>query len=274
MSFEGAGMAMLPQQTDRIAKLQTSLGKDTLSLTRFDGIEGISEFFEFTIEAVAEKSVGDLNAIIGQDASIVFEGQTAQRIFSGVVTAVDDLGLSYEFHTYRLTLRPWLWLLSHTSDCRIYHEMSSTDIIRDVFSRRGFQNFEFKTTENYEPREYCVQYRETDRDFVCRLMEEDGMYFYFKHDEGSHTLVIADSKSSHQPVPGLSTVDYNPSAIGPDVKVETISEIRTVRNFQPGRYALNEYDYKKPSASMKTDSSDPTGHRHDSLELYDYPGRY
>ncbi|MEM8664274.1 MAG: type VI secretion system tip protein TssI/VgrG, partial [Pseudomonadota bacterium] len=148
------------------------------------------------------------------------------------------------------------------------------DIIQDVFGRRGFNDFQLKLTENYRPREYCVQYRETDHDFLCRLMEEDGIYFYFEHTADKHTMVLADSKSSHTPVKGLASVKFATDATGPQTRVEAVSELTIQRSLQTGQYALNEYDYNKPNASMKTQSQEPTGYQYDQLELYDYPGRY
>ncbi|GAB5378502.1 MAG: hypothetical protein AcusKO_49640 [Acuticoccus sp.] len=119
-----------------------------------------------------------------------------------------------------------------------------------------------------------MQYRESDLDFVCRLMEEDGIYFFFEHEEGKHTLVLADAKSSHKPVPGLDDLMYLPRVITGRTDTESIYEIITNRSFQTGKIALNDYDYEKPTASMKSQHANATGHARDTMELYDYPGRY
>ena len=102
-------------------------------------------------------------------------------------------------------LRPWLWLLTRTSDCRIFPQMTPIDIIKQVFSDRGFSDFRDATTGSPPTLEYCVQYRETDFNFVSRLMEQYGIYYFFEHSDGKHTLVLADAKSSHKTVPGLSS---------------------------------------------------------------------
>ena len=107
-------------------------------------------------------------------------------------------------------LRPWLWLLTRTSDCRIFPKMTPLDIIKQVFSDRGFSDFRDATTGSPPTLEYCVQYRETDFNFVCRLMEEYGIYYFFEHSDGKHTLVLADGKSSHKPAPGPHRSNYNP----------------------------------------------------------------
>ncbi|MEM9224671.1 MAG: type VI secretion system tip protein TssI/VgrG [Pseudomonadota bacterium] len=267
-------MAEGPKQTERVVVLKTSLPEEMLSAVRFDGVEGLSELFEFTIEAVGERKQIDFNSLIGNNCAVTIKGKTADRLFNGILVQADHLGASTSLNTYRLVLKPWLWLLAHSSDCRIFHKKSTPEIIQKVFRDRGFQDFKLRLTENYKPREYCVQFRETDLDFVCRLMEEDGIYYYFEHSEDKHVLVLADSKSSHDVVPGLPRVRYLDRMISARSDVEAIFEIITNRSFQPGKVSFNDYDPKKPNASMKTDETNSVGHAKGTLELYDYPGRY
>ena len=112
---------------------------------------------------------------------------------------------------YQLVLMPWLWLLSRTSDCRIFASDVDTEHHRPrCSSERGFTDYRNATTGSYPTLEYCVQYRESDMNFVCRLMEEYGIYYFFEHTQDKHTLVLADSKSSHGPIPGLSSAPYLP----------------------------------------------------------------
>ena len=117
-----------------------------------------------------------------------------------------------DYFSYRIVLRPWLWLLSRTTDCRIWQDKKAPDIIKEVFNDRGFTDYESKLTEEGScPKlEYCVQYRETDLNFVCRLMEQHGIYYFFKHEGDKHILVLADSKSSHSPINGLASIPYIP----------------------------------------------------------------
>jgi len=267
-------MADTPKQTQRVAVLTTPLGADVLNAVRFDGAEGISELFEFSIEAVGEGGPVDFNAAIGQNCTLSLEGKTVKREFCGVLTEAYHLEASASLMTYRLVLRPWLWLLSRTTDCRIFHEMSTPDIIQQIFNDGGFNDYTLRLTESYPPREYCVQYRETNLDFVCRMMEEDGIYFYFEHEKGKHTLVLADAQSSHNPIPGLASLMYLPRVVTGRSDVESVYEIITHRSLQSGEVILNDYDYEKPSAKMTANRANATGHTHDQLSLYDYPGRY
>src|SRR5208283_1630215 len=133
-----------------------------------------------------------------------------KRYFHGLMTEARWAGTREDLYIYQLVLRPWLWLLTRTSDCRIFAQMTPIDIIKQVFSDRGFSDIRDATTGSPPTLEYCVQYRETDFNFVSRLMEQYGFYYFFEHADGKHTLVLADAKSSHAPAPGLATVNYNP----------------------------------------------------------------
>ena len=263
-----------PKQDQRVAQLKTPLGKDVLNAVRFDGVEGLSELFEFSVEAIGDKNPVDFNAALGQNCALLLNGKTTPRAFSGVLVAADWLGESDSHNLYRLTLRPWFWLLSHTSNCRIFHKKTTPQIIEEVLGKHGFSDFALKLTESYPPREYTVQYRESDLDFVCRLMEEDGIYYFFEHSETAHKLILADAKSSHTPVPGLPDILFVDRLVGIRADSESFLDLTGGRSFNPGKVALNDYDYGKPSASMESTQTSPAGYANDSLEIYDYPGRY
>ena len=150
-------------------------------------------------------------AALGLGSTIELKTQDNQkRYFNGVMAEARWSGGRRIYIVYQLMLRPWLWLLKRTSDCRIFAKMTPIEIIKQVFSDRGFSDFRDATTGSPPTLEYCVQFRETDFDFVCRLMEEYGIYYFFEHSDGKHTLVLADAKSSHKPVPGLTSLPYNP----------------------------------------------------------------
>src|SRR5208282_303386 len=95
-----------------------------------------------------------------------------------------------------------LGFLTRTSDCRIFQEKSVPDILEEVFKGHGFNDYQLNLSASHSQREYCVQYRETDFNFVSRLMEQEGIYYFFEHQEDKHTMVLADSISAHNPFPG------------------------------------------------------------------------
>jgi type VI secretion system secreted protein VgrG len=270
-----------PSQDGRIGSLATPLGKDTLVLGRFDAFEGLGELFEYRIEALSTQADIDFNSLIGLNLSVHLEtADQAGRDFSGVLVEARWIGKRGTLYIYKLVLKPWLWLLSRTSDCRIFHSMKIPDIIVKVFQDRGFTDFRNDTTGSYPTLEYCVQYRESDMNYVCRLIEEYGIYYFFEHEKGDggsptkHTLVLADSKACHKPTPGLSSVPYLPLTGLVRRDKQQFDEWSTYRGFQSGRFVLNDYDYEKPGANLVADADHSGGYAHGSMEMYDYPGRY
>lgn len=268
-------MARTPQQDRRIAILETPLGKDVLNIVRADVNEGLSELFEIRIEAVSEKPNLDFNGVLGRNCSITLHTfRERQRFFNGVCCEAQWIGMRDDLHAYRLVLRPWLWLLTQTNDCKIFHEKSVVDIIKQVFSKEGFTDFETKLSGSYDPIHYCVQYRESKFAFVSRLMEEFGIYYYFEHTKDKHQLVLADAKSSHKPIPESATFPFQPNDGHYEREDEHILSWMTERRFRTGKVTLRDYDYFKPKADMTAESTGSASYTRSKMELYDYPGRY
>jgi type VI secretion system secreted protein VgrG len=262
-------------QDKRIAVLSTPLGRDVLVLARFEGSEGLSELFEYRIEALSEQENIDFDRAVGRNCSVKFSSYDgAERFFNGVLTEAQWLGVRGAYYAYRLVLRPWLWLLSNTADSKIYDKMTPPDIIKKVFSDGGFTDFQLKLTEGYPTLEYCVQYRQTDLAFVSRLMEQYGIYYFFEHSSDKHTLVLADSKSSHSPVPGVDKIPYIPLTDSDRRKEEHLYQWASERRFRTGKVTLNEYDYKQPSARLLVEQKASERYNKADLEVYDYPGQY
>ncbi len=261
-------------QAYRMASLKTPLGDDTLVLVRFRGTEKLSTLFEFSIDALSSERDIDFDAAIGRNCSVNLEIFDTARAFNGVLVEAQWLGPRDDNFSYRLTLRPWFWLLSRTTDCRIFENKSVIDIIKQVFSDRGFNDFSDKTTQSYPEIPYCVQYRETDLDFVSRLMEEFGIYYFFEHSIAKHMLVMADAKSSHQAVPGLSSLPFIALAERDRRAQQHVFEWSADRRFRTGKVELKDYDYMKPNAKLLADAKGTAGYTKSDMEFYDYPGRY
>ncbi len=256
-------------------KLTTPLGADVLGLSRFSCVEGLSELFEIRIEAVSTQANIDFSSALGLGATIELNTQDGQkRYFHGIMTEARWGGSKEDLSVYQMVLRPWLWLLTRTSDCKIFPQMTPTDIIKKVFSDRGFSDFKDSTTGSPPTLEYCVQYRETDFNFVSRLMEHFGIYYFFEYADGKHTLVLADAISSHSPAPGLSSVDYNPVDDAERRESQYIETWSLGRRLQTGVFVLEDYGYKTPSANLLAQSQDPGGYGHDSMEMFDYTYTY
>ncbi|MCW6506729.1 type VI secretion system Vgr family protein [Lichenifustis flavocetrariae] len=261
-------------QAERIATLTTPLGEDTLVLVRFNGTEHMSQLFEFTIDALSEERDVDFDRAIGRNCSVSLTAYGGTRVFNGILVEAQWLGPKNDYFSYRLVLRPWFWLLSRTTDCRIFEKKTVLEIIKQVFSDRGFNDFRDNTTQSYPQIEYCVQYRETDLDFVSRLMEQYGIYYFFDHSSAKHMLVMADAKSSHQAVPGLASLPFIALKGSDRREREHVFEWKADRQFRTGKVELKDYDYMKPNAKLLSDAKGTAGYTKSDMEFYDYPGQY
>ncbi len=250
------------------------MASDLLSLVGFDGVEGLSELFEYRIEALSEKDDIDFNSALGRNCAVKFNSPDGpDRYFNGVLVEARAVGAREDLFVYQLVLRPWLWLLSHTADCRIWHEKTALDIIKEVFRDRGFTDFKDATTTGFPRLDYCVQYREKDLDFISRLMEQNGMYYFFKHNAGSHILTIADAKSSHQTIDGHAKINYFPRAQSRRDQ-EHFHKWSAERRFRTGKFELNDYDFKKPGKDLTARKQAGSSYQKGAMEVYDYPGKY
>lgn len=268
-------MTLALSQQQRPVRLTTPFGGDVLNLASFDGREAISQPFDYVVEAVSTTAGLDFDKALGRNCAVLFHTYgKAQRHFNGVLTESEWIGKHEGLHHYRLKLQPWFFLLSFTANCRFFQDMSVTDIIRKVFTEAGFTDFLFRTGETYEKIEYCVQYRETDFAFVSRLMEHYGIYYFFEHSADKHEMVLADGRSSHQPVPGLATVPLRHLTAHNEREEQYIADWKPIRRFQSGKVSLNDFDYLKPNASLLAEKSQPGGYAKSGLEVYDYHASY
>ena len=267
-------MAQL-SQSERVAEFKTPLGENVLALINIEGTEALGDLFEFHIEALSEQENIDFDKALGQGCTLKMKAYgDKQRIFHGIMTEAQWIGKTEEFYHYRIVLRPWFWLLGRRADCRIFLDKDVKDIIKDVFTKAGFNDFEFRTNGDYEKIPYCVQYRETDFAFVSRLMELYGIYYFFEHADGKHTMALADSRSSHKAIPDLSKVPFIPLS---DTELRPEQHLYgwvSDRRFRTGKVQFNDYDYLKPKKNLLAPQEASEKYTHAKLEIYDFPGKY
>jgi len=263
-------------QDGRIIKIDTALGKDVLLLQGFTGQEGLSQVFNFDLELLSEvNSAIAAGDVLGQRVTItVALPGFKKRYLNGFIAAFEWCGRDPRFTYYRAQMVPWLWFLGRTAGCRMFQEKTVTEIITQVFQDLGFTDFRNATEASYEPREYCVQYRETALNFVSRLMEQYGIFYYFEHAQDKHTLVLADGPSVHQDCPEQARVRFT-QLTGPMEDEDSISDWSHRYEFRTGKYALTDYNFETPATniSASVDSTISVG-GNDRLEIYDYPGEY
>lgn len=265
---------MSMSQQSRTAVLDTELGENVLNAVRFEGTEGLSQDFEYRVEAVGEKTLADLDKLVGTSATLtVLNKADVPRHFNGIVAGASWLGEENEAYLYEITLRPKFWLATKSSDFRMFHEKTAKDIVEGVLGEWQIEK-DSRLTENYRKREYCVQYGESDHDFLCRLMEQEGMYYYFEHGSGSHKMILADAKSSHKSIPNLSTVRFQPWTQNVPVPEDRLFTLNIVRQLRSGRVALGDYNHLLPTANMLATSTAKGRYAEADHERFEYPGDY
>jgi type VI secretion system secreted protein VgrG len=265
-------------QENKLIAIETPLGKDQLLLAHFSGSEGISRLFEFRLELLSENHAIDFRKIIGQPVTIrvrLFDGDV--RYFHGIVSrftqksGLPEKGAAIpEFSSYAATVVPSLWLLTRTTDARIFQHKSVPDIIAQVFTDQQFTDYEMKLSGSYAAREYCVQYHETDFNFISRLMEQEGIFYYFKHEEKKHTMIIADSADENKPCPNQKEAEYQVDISGLESE-DKITDLVMVQEIRPAMVTVNDYNFKVPNTDLKTAVSTQQPLGPGEREIYDYP---
>ncbi|HYL65122.1 MAG TPA: type VI secretion system tip protein TssI/VgrG [Candidatus Methylomirabilis sp.] len=267
---------MAPTQGNRLIAIQTPLGQDALLLAKFSGRELISGLFHFTAEMLSLNHSLDLGDVIGKKVTISINlPDQSKRYWNGHVSRFGYAGRDDQFTHYQAEIVPWFWLLTRTADCQIFQQKTVTDIIKKVFQDHGFQDFEDRTQATYPQREYVVQYRETAFNFVSRLMEDAGIFYFFEHDQSTHKLVLADSPQVHKNCLGQYKVRFNYSG-GALVKDEDlIINWDAERELRPGKYALTDYNFQTPKTSLLSNvqTVDQVGDN-TKYEIFDYPGTH
>jgi type VI secretion system secreted protein VgrG len=265
-------------QDNRLVQVFTPLGKDELLLQRFSGEEGVSRLFRFDLYMHSENRSISFDSIVGKKATVkIVLPDLSERYINGIISSFSQAGSTpleagtspKIFAHYHATLFPHLWMLTRTSDCRIFQNKPVPDIIQAIFQEHKLE-FKNKLHGSFEPREYCVQYRETDFNFVSRLMEEEGIFYFFEHERDKHTLVLANNPSEFKPCPNHAEVSYK-SIIGEREYEDVITDWTQEQEVRPGRYAINDFNFEQPMLDLTAAVS---GKDERKLELYDYPGEY
>lgn len=270
-------MAGAYTQDTRTGSFDTPLGKDKLVVKRFEGIERLSELFEYRIEAVSVDREPDFDKVIGKASTLTMETVGGgKRYFNGIVSRVRLLAETSENNegaVYELVLRPWLWLLSKRRNSLIFHDKTAPEIIAEIFNGHGFASFEDDLSQRYPVLEYCVQYNESDMDFVRRLMEKHAIAFYFRHAEGGHTLVMKDMTQTY---PSIAN-GRRPFVAAEKRHQQTTEHFfhwSAERRFTTGQITLNDYDFERPPASLEVTEQGDARYTNAAMEVYDYPGKY
>jgi type VI secretion system secreted protein VgrG len=256
-------------QAHRRIAISTPLGKDVLLLRGFNGSEAISQLFHFDLDLLSENNSIQFQDVVGKNVTLrIYDANGGQRYWNGFISRFSQGAQDRRLTAYRAQMVPWLWFLTRTADCRIFQNLKVPDIIQKIFTDLKFHDFKLRLYGDFTPRDYCVQYRETDFNFVSRLMEEEGIFYYFKQEDGKHTLILANDPAAHDPCPNQKTARYDFRG-GNIVYEDVVTEWFHQEEFRPGAWAQTDYNFETPSTSLAVTVSGKNPY-----EIYEYPGQH
>ena len=257
---------------ERICTVKSPFGDDALLLSHMAGHEALSSLFCFRCELLSDKPDLDFEKIIGKSLTLEVKLVGGKlRHFNGVVSRFAQGASQGRFTAYSAEIVPWLWLLTRSTNCRIFQDKTVPEIVEAVFRDHGLSDFEMHVG-SHEPHHYCVQYRETDFSFVTRLLEEAGIGYYFKHSDKAHTLALFDSPSGNGPCPNQAKATYSRTAAGAEA-VGDVEGWHIEREFRSGACAHTDYNFEDPNMSlMATTTTSLKVGGNENFERYDYPG--
>ena len=270
---------MDPTQDNRPLALYTVLPPDTLLLRSIKGEEALSRLYCYALDVLTTAPV-DIDALLGTPAAVRITRQDESgtpRWVSGHIASCSFIEMKGSYLRYALELVPWTWFLQRRVNCRIFQDnMTVPDIVKTIFRDAGFTDFRDELTEEYAGWEYCCQYQESDFHFVQRLMEQEGIYYYFEHEQNRQRLVLCDNQAEQPALPEAASLLFNRQSTADHNEDPTrfITEWTTQRKVVPGAMTLKDFDFTKPDAPLLARVNFPNQHAHADLEVYEYPGEY
>jgi type VI secretion system secreted protein VgrG len=266
----------MPSTLPRVMEIATPLGEDVLLFHGMHAREEMGRLGEYQLDLLSPKKDVNVDDILGKNVTVkIALPDDSTRYFNGYVTRFSAGGHSYgRYVRYSAVVRPWLWFLTRTTDCRIFQEMTVPDIIKKVFADHSMADFKMELTGAYRKWTYCVQYRETDFNFISRLMEEEGISYYIRHTDGHNTVVLTDSTGKHTATPGYEKISFVSPEQVVRPELERITSWDFSREIQPGVYVHDDYDLERPSVELKTRKALTRSYAPSDYEVYDYPGHY
>ena len=277
-------------QEERLLEIKTTLGETALLLEKFTGTEAVSRPFEFEVTLLSPSHLVDMKKLLRTPATVsLYLADGTERPFHGIFRSLkqaeegegvdterQNLGVSNpsrDLTVYKGVLVPSLWFLTLDSNCKIFQEMSVPDIVEKVLTDAGIRDFQFRAPlrdkSRYPDRDYCVQYRESSFNFISRLLEEEGIFYFFAHTASKHTIVFADNSTVLATCPGQAIASY---AYGEEgwvkSKEEGVTNLERVEAAHAGKSVLTDYFFEKPTLNLKASLEQ------DHEEVFDYPGKY
>ncbi|MFZ1983693.1 MAG: type VI secretion system tip protein VgrG, partial [Desulfatitalea sp.] len=273
-------------QHDRLMRIATPLGEDAFVMLAFSGDEAVSELFNFKLQLASERKDIAFEQLAGQNVTVAIRSSDgAQRYFNGIIVAFapDRTSDQEGCYAYRAVMAPATWMLQQCHDCRLFQNKSVPDIIKQVLDPSGFKakkvkgaiDYRLALSAAYPQKELCVQYNESDFAFIRRLCEDEGIYFFFEHENGKHTLVFADASGAHKPcAPGPKQKVRFQNTLGGTSDQEGIVDWTPARQLGAAKYVARDYNFMMPINDMTVEKSSRYASPQSQGEQYEYPGGY
>ncbi|WP_028715260.1 type VI secretion system Vgr family protein, partial [Pantoea ananatis] len=263
------------------SRITVQLPAQGLLFRRLSGSEALSQSFVLQAELLSTDARIDRKSLLGKPVTFTLPtdgllSAVNPRYINGKITQIgvrsEELG-GVRYAVYGLTVESDLWPMKRDRNLRIFQSQTVPQIVQTLLKEYGV-NVETRLAGSYRVWEYCVQYQESSFDFISRLMELEGMYYFFRHEADKHTLVLCDAPDQHQAFPGYETIAYHVTPSGGSVTEEGVSQWALSESVTPGMYSTDDYDFRKPNAWMLQARQNPVSPTPGSVDVYDWPGRF
>ncbi|MGX9373827.1 type VI secretion system Vgr family protein [Pantoea ananatis] len=263
------------------SRITVQLPAQGLLFRRLSGSEALSKSFVLQAELLSTDARIDRKSLLGKPVTFTLPtdgllSAVNPRYINGKITQIgvrsEELG-GVRYAVYGLTVESDLWPMKRDRNLRIFQSQTVPQIVQTLLKEYGV-NVETRLAGSYRVWEYCVQYQESSFDFISRLMELEGMYYFFRHEADKHTLVLCDAPDQHQAFPGYETIAYHVTPSGGSVTEEGVSQWALSESVTPGMYSTDDYDFRKPNAWMLQARQNPVSPTPGSVDVYDWPGRF
>jgi len=259
-------------QENRPVAIATALPNNELVIKSMSGTEQLGRLFQFDLRLLSENPEIKFEDLVGTNTTIRLETVEGTRYFNGLINRFSFSGVDRGLCSYSATMVPWTWFLTRAADCRIFQNKKVPDIIKEIFADYGFSDIKDSLSGSYRKWDYCVQYRETAFNFISRLMEQEGIYYFFEHENKKHTLVLADGPSSHKSC--CKDVPFRAQEAGTKAGDHVIQDWIVEKQVLSGAFAHRDFNFDKPKAILESAQNLSRGHAMGNFEVYDYPGEF
>ncbi|MBV5311261.1 type VI secretion system Vgr family protein [Chromatium okenii] len=261
-----------PTQKNRFLSVNTILGSEKLLLRSMTGKERLSSPFEYELALLSTDMTVAPDTLLGTAMTVALTlSDNSRRFYHGYVSRFSFTGFQGRYACYQAVLVPLLWFLSRSADCRIFQSKTVPNIVKEIFEKYGLTDIADRCSGSFRQWEYCVQYRETDLNFINRLLEHEGIYYFFEHVDGKHTLVFANDSSAHSTE---FTIPFYRESASWLRELDHIDHWIVNKEVCSGAFVHKAFDFTVPKTSLLKTSNVPKEHALASMEVFDFPNDY